>query len=189
MLDVAARSRYHGDRPEREIAHTDEAARTWSRYVTAPYASQEVFESAAFQRQYIEIRYEDVVLDPERTLRQLAAQLGVSFHPNMLSPESFSHASIVDNRWYTREMLEAPIHDESIGRWQGNLTLLQRAVVAHYCQIQLQSFGYERDRKWISASNASRPVNIAGDLWVGLRMLRRLLGTGISLGHSWITGR
>ncbi len=58
-----------------------EAARTWRRKIVRAHR----VGTALGPRRYLEIHYEDLVADPERTLRAACAFLGLAYTPDMLS--------------------------------------------------------------------------------------------------------
>jgi hypothetical protein len=92
--------------------------------------------------QYFDLRYEDLVVDPEQALTRLAAFL-------KLSPESVSvmltyheHVDETSTRYHPH--LTEPINDEQVSTWRddlddGEINFIEQET-AHY----LDQFGYER---------------------------------------------
>jgi protein-tyrosine sulfotransferase len=149
MVAVAEGYRLAREKVPTIIRNVEACSQTWSRYVSAPFERPKVFQSTEFQRKYIEIRYEDIIRDPEATLRYVCRRLEIDFSPNMLTPHLFTHDTIIDDFWYDQKMMEGPLSQRSIGRWRRDLTLIQRLIVAHYCQTYLQRFGYTENKSWI----------------------------------------
>ena len=187
MLAVGSRYRRQRESAPEFARHIESAAKTWTQYVSAPMADQKVFRSSEFQERYIEVRYEDIVHCPEATLKQLCAGLGIDFSPTMLSPDLYPHDGAIEGIWYTEEMMSAPIHDSSTGRWRRDLTLFQRIVVARYCQSYLQHFGYADDSKWVWDSSVERLAsNPVDDCLTVARLICKWLARRLRLSRTWI---
>ena len=95
------------------------------------------------------IKYEDLVLYPERTLRQITDFLDVEFHPAMLEHHKHPHDVKIDNLWYTHQEFWRPISQDSIGRWRQEWELWQRLLFAAAGEETLESLGYESGPEWI----------------------------------------
>jgi protein-tyrosine sulfotransferase len=84
---------------------------------------------------YLEVRYEDLVQDPEGVVRRLIEGLGEAFHPELLLDPAKSgkvHAN-------------APIRTRSMGRWHTDLTPEEQAVVQRIAGATLARLGYPSD--------------------------------------------
>jgi len=174
MIAVAERYRLaHGKLPT-IINNVEACSQTWSRYVSAPFEQPKVFQSTEFQRRYIEVRYEDIIQNPEATLKYLCRRLEIDFSPNMLTPHLFSHDTIIDDLWSDQTMMEGPLSQRSIGRWRRDLTLAQRIMVALCCQTHLQRFGYVENKRWIRENKGSNPtVKLPEDIFTIRRLAAR----------------
>jgi tetratricopeptide (TPR) repeat protein len=62
----------------------------------------------------LEVRYEDLVAEPETVARALLAFAGLDWQPGCLDPASRTGAIRTSSLWQVRE----PIHDRSVGRWR-----------------------------------------------------------------------
>jgi hypothetical protein len=108
------------------------------------------------------VRYENLVSDPEATLRTLCAGLALEFDPAMLSHHE------TERRWWDSEVQQAditqpltgqnhktnrnwqinqPIKSET-GRWRQNLTDEQKAQFKELAGDLLVRVGYEADKNW-----------------------------------------
>jgi PAS domain S-box-containing protein len=93
--------------------------------------------SLAGSSRYHEIRYEDLVADPERTLRGLLAFAGLAWDPRMLQADEASPTR--DGR---------PIYGGSAGRWRRELSAGEAEIVARHAGLLLADLGYETARDW-----------------------------------------
>ena len=174
MIAVAESYRRAQEEVPDIIKNVEACSQTWSRYVSAPLEETKVFRSTEFQSRYVEIRYEDIVQNPEATLRYLCRRLKIDFSPSMLSQHLFSHDAVVDDLWYDQTMMEGPLSQRSIGRWRRDLTLTQRIIVVHYCQTHLQGFGYVENKSWIRENKGSKlTVRGAADILTICRLAAR----------------
>lgn len=149
MMEVADLHEKHSRDIPPMINRIDSCAKTWREYVLAPRANKKVYESKEFQQHYFEIRYEELTHFPDEVIRQLCDWLGVDFSEKMTSHHLEDHEISYDNRWFTKEKLQASIHTESHERWEEELSFGQRLIVAYYCQPTLKALGYAHDKKWI----------------------------------------
>lgn len=70
---------------------------------------------------YTEIRYEDLVLHPERELRRLCAWIGEPFDPAMLAHEAKEH-DLAPGTESSAAQVGKPIYTSAIGRWKRDLS-------------------------------------------------------------------
>ena len=75
------------------------------------------------------VRYEDLVLDPQRTMSSLLSWLGESWDERCLAFHQLKNSVKTASVWQVRE----PLHDKSIGRWK------------HYRKQFTDAFGTEVD--------------------------------------------
>ncbi len=90
-------------------------------------------------RTYYEIRYENLVLDPESTLKDLCDFLGESFHPAMLD-----HTALATQVIQADGHLEVtqPIRTTSLGRWKVEMDPFRKKLADHVAGPTLQLLGY-----------------------------------------------
>lgn len=187
MIAVAESYRLAQEKVPTIIKNVEACSQTWSRYVSAPLEETKVFHSTEFQRRYVEIRYEDIVQNPEDTLKYLCRRLKIDFSPSMLSQHLFLHDAVIDDFWYDQTMMEGPLSQRSIGRWRRDLTLIQRIIVAHCCQTHLQRFGYVENKSWIRENKNSKiTVKRAEDILTICRLAARSPLFVVSLLRAWI---
>lgn len=70
------------------------------------------------ERRYREVRYEDLTLDPEGTLRELCAWLGEAFEPAMLEYHKSSRRHIPDSEKAVHPRLSGEVDRLRVERWR-----------------------------------------------------------------------
>lgn len=91
---------------------------------------------------YMEIRYEDLVLQPERTLRGLFVFLAEPWAPEVMArtePAGLPGAELDST---------AAISDSRLGRWRKDLTPAERQVFKRLANPLLVELGYAADDRW-----------------------------------------
>lgn len=96
------------------------------------------------------LRYEDLVLQPEATLRELCDRLGLQFDPAMLEVRQVNSSH--------DPVSQAPsgMRPEAIDRWRRALTRAEVAATERICRSLMDEFGYPR------ASTRIAPVGELG---------------------------
>jgi hypothetical protein len=92
----------------------------------------------------LEVRYEDLVLETEDTLRKICQFIGEAFEPQMLS-----WGRIVDEQVPSREQirhtkLKSRIGPEAVGRWTREMSAREIFICEAYMGSHLTRLGYER---------------------------------------------
>jgi hypothetical protein len=107
---------------------------------------------------YLEIRYEDLVIDPARELRGICAFLGEDYSPLMTVPDRNGTAgSDSPTRWQTE------ITSGRLSLWEKQLTAPQVAQIEWMLGPEMERFGYNRH-----ASPASALTVLGGASWAAL---------------------
>lgn len=92
---------------------------------------------------YYEVRYEDLVFDPENTLRGLLHFIGVEWDGHIV--EADVHAA---------EKTNGPLFQSSVGRWRKDLSDAEMESIKPICGNLLDTLRYEEGAEWASASAA-----------------------------------
>ncbi len=91
---------------------------------------------AAYPNRYCMVRYEELVSNPETTLRELCAFLGAKFSAAMLTNQVNINSSYADAR-------QAPGFDkQAIDRWRGHLHPLVRQWFQFWCRTSDSRYTY-----------------------------------------------
>jgi Flp pilus assembly protein TadD len=75
---------------------------------------------ATLDQRLTEVRYEQLIADPEKELRRVLAVLGMEWHPDVISPTNSKGYVATASRQQVRE----PIHGRSLDRWRNYATEL-----------------------------------------------------------------
>lgn len=90
-----------------------------------------------------EVIYEDLVRDPESTIRALCAAVGLSFRAELLRHSDQPH-SVYGASHLSMKRIREPIDSSSIGRWQRDLTSEQVDEFMATAGDTMAMLGYER---------------------------------------------
>lgn len=92
------------------------------------------------QDRIIRVRYEDLLLQPEQTLRTLCAFIGLSYDPAMVCG-----TSAVVTAYNTRQqrLVGTGLHTSRIDAWRKSLTPRQVEIIEFLTGNMLELFGYE----------------------------------------------
>ncbi|MDX1662555.1 MAG: sulfotransferase [Candidatus Promineifilaceae bacterium] len=140
----------------------------WARDVEA---GREAGQALGAER-YLEVCYEELVQQPEPTIRQIIAFLNESFHPAVLDHTSLARKVVGAHSH--REVWE-PIFTTSVGRWRREMTPFQKKLANRVAGATLSAAGYElaRTAPW-SAAEQVRFALLAGRYHL-VALIRRLL--------------
>ncbi|MGA2213429.1 MAG: sulfotransferase [Bryobacteraceae bacterium] len=96
---------------------------------------------------YLQVRYEELVTQPEPQLQRICAFVGEDYSPAMLVPNWDPSAELF---WFRRA--EEPVTTERLGTWRDELTPDQVALIEWVVGREMQTFAYEasghRPRRW-----------------------------------------
>jgi len=89
----------------------------------------------------MEVRYENLVKDPENTIKQVTEFLGIDYSPIML--DYWKLPSTVEHKYKNFHVnLGKPVFASSIGKWRERLTKQQQDYVIRHLAVDLQKLGY-----------------------------------------------
>ena len=112
-------------------------ARSWLRAVRAAQAF-----GARHPGQYLEVRYEDLVREPDPVIRRVATFLDLAFDERMLRHHEFDlRLGDVDRHPRIQGAREA-VYQTSVGRWRTDLDAHQIAELDRLLQPALTALGY-----------------------------------------------
>ena len=114
------------------------AAAWWARGVRVGLAAQR-----RYPQQVLTVRYEDLVADPEATVRAVCAHVRLGYNSEMLAIERAGPGKIVSEQaaWYTG--VSSPISTAASGRWRTTMSEEDRRVVVAVAGPELEQLGYE----------------------------------------------
>ena len=97
---------------------------------------------------YYELRYEDLVVEPEATLRLLCEFIGEQFFEQMLDPQTAKGDNMDAGRLVNNHNSKDKISTQSIGRWQNGLGYKDRCDFIDVAGELLISLDYVKDHSW-----------------------------------------
>ncbi len=113
-------------------------ARKWTRYIEALEAAR----AALPPGQFLQLRYEDLVADPERTTRDVCAFLGIPFSDTMLDFHLGADRYVTDSRNIAN--LARPVMRDNPGKWRTGMSPRDLRIFEAVAGDTLTRAGYER---------------------------------------------
>lgn len=99
------------------------------------------FQKLILPSQYLEVRYENLVREPELVLLKVSDFIGIEYNPRML--DYWKLPSTIEHKYKPfHQNLGKPVFDSSIGKWQERLTVEQKEYVLKNLSAELQELGY-----------------------------------------------
>ena len=94
---------------------------------------------------FLEVRYEDLVRQPEDKLREICSFLGEDYDPEILSYADEATNVVPDEslKWH-RKSVKLP-DPNKIGAWQRKLTASEKIIFDDVAGDTLELFGYDRE--------------------------------------------
>jgi hypothetical protein len=98
-------------------------------------------------KSFLEIRYEDLVLATESTLRRLCAFLEEDFEPQMLKHHEGAKDAMPEDslRWHASSV--SKVDESKAFEWKTGMSLADRCIFEDIAGPTLELFGYERERR------------------------------------------
>jgi protein-tyrosine sulfotransferase len=92
-------------------------------------------------QQYIEVRYEDLVNQPEEILQQIAQFMNITYTPRML--DYWKLPTTIEHKYHDfHRNLGKPVTNKSVGRWKERLSAKQQQYILPRITEQLEKYGY-----------------------------------------------
>lgn len=133
------------------------------------------YRSTPLAQRLIDVRYEDLVVDTERTIRTVCDFLGEPFEAAMLERQSGAQARVPERERHAHAKLSRAPQRSDIERWKTEMSLRELLIAEAFMGHGLRRMGY---RPWFDSR-----------AWVPLLALARVACTlGIPLGgRVWRT--
>jgi hypothetical protein len=110
---------------------------------------------------YLEVRYEALVTDPENEVRKICAFLGEQYDPGMIVGDG-----MFNRQFDTTGRSTKAISSSSLDAWKTELTPAQVSQIEWVVGAELETFGYPRYAKSISAPAIVAGIAYAAFDWV-----------------------
>jgi len=97
----------------------------------------------ALPERFLRLSYEDLVRAPDAALGRICEFLELPCDAAMLAPKEAHpvHFFGTGKAWHAR--LRAPLDTRSIGKWQGQLSASDVALISHFCRETAAQLGYD----------------------------------------------
>lgn len=98
---------------------------------------------------YLEVKYDELVTNPERTVRSVCAFLGISFHQIMLDLERYTGKT--GEPWTANSSFEdgvRTLRGDFAGRWRDLLDPSEMRTIEQWCGAEMDALGYRRSTGW-----------------------------------------
>ena len=118
--------------------HVFPLARRWEQYLAAAEQARAYLGDDSFYQ----LRYEDLVLDPERELRRVCAFLGEEFEPLMLAYHQAQNTAHSERR--NANNLRCPVMSNNVGKWRTEMTDRELRIFEALGGAGLERCGYAR---------------------------------------------
>ena len=118
---------------------------TRARYWKTTITRIRQFSQKLDNQRYFEVRYEDVIIDPQKTLKEICNFLKEDFSRNMVHHHINASKHITKNEKSRNihQNLLKPIITTNISKWKKENSLFTNIIVQHYIGDILLCFGYE----------------------------------------------
>lgn len=108
--------------------------------------------NAIFKSNYLEVRYEDLIVNVERELIAICDFLGINFQPQMCQPEKYAGDLVRPDEMQWKSNVLNPVDKENVGKWKSGFTSKQLFIVESILNDILIQMSYGR----VSAKNAAK---------------------------------
>lgn len=108
----------------------------------------------SFGARYMEVRYEELLAEPERVLRNVAMHVGFAYSDEMLAFQQSAGELVHESERAWKIETMGPLLRDNIGKWQNGLTDWQVQLTEHVCSEAFDWFGYERAEDTMELSRA-----------------------------------
>lgn len=122
--------------------HLPRSAESWQRKTELVHKM-----GAMIPGNFLEIRYEDLVLDAEKTLREICIFLGEAFEPQMLRYHENAREQIPEQSLQWHHNSTAELNPEKVFEWKRIMSKNDRIIFESIAGDSLELFGYERENR------------------------------------------
>jgi len=119
------------------VSSAQAAARYWLREVTA---GRQILAHPEAAKNYLELRYEDLILNPEKSLKKVFEHLGEAWEPSVLEFHQFDRNLAGES---SAQQVNQPLHSEALERWRSELSPGQISEIDEITAALRGELGYD----------------------------------------------
>jgi hypothetical protein len=101
------------------------------------------YRSSPLADRLLDVRYEDLVLETEKTIRRICDFLGESFEPAMLDFQRAAEAGVPEREQHAHGKLGRAPRPSDIDRWKTEMSLREVLIVEAFLRDGLRQMGYK----------------------------------------------
>ena len=120
--------------------------RIWKKHVVSA-------ETSSHRHNFLQVRYESLIEDPESILRRVLERAGEEYTPLLLEAGDAKE----DNEWWF-ERANKPLQSTRIGKWRGQLSDEEVSIVEWLASDEMSRFGYDRETSTTSLLTSSKAL-------------------------------
>jgi len=120
-------------------SNTLECAQKWRERLFTNLKMGEILGS----ERYFLLRYEDMVLEPQATLRKVCEFIGLSYSDDMLQYANMVDEKVPEDKRWLWPALSKPLQSSKCFQWKSKMDLKRRVVFEGEARAMLNQLGYE----------------------------------------------
>jgi hypothetical protein len=127
------------------IEYTRDPQKAAEYWVSSVQRGRMAGKDPAVEPRYFEILYENMVLDPIPTLKQLFSFIDEPWDPTVINFHEHEHKLTGES---SADQVSRPLHSRSIGRWQKELKENEKELIKKIAGSLLIELGYANNFDW-----------------------------------------
>lgn len=125
--------------------YTQDVKKAAEYWASAVRIGREAQKDPMIRSNYLEIRYEDLVTDPEKTLKPVFTFIGEPWDPDVLNYYEKKRNLAGESSAY---QVSKPLYKKAIGRWVNDLRPSEKNLVKEVIGELLIEIGYAENLNW-----------------------------------------
>lgn len=126
-----------------------------------------------FGERFIELKYEDLIANPQVELEKVLQKIGVKFEPTMLEFYKNDNSLVAEDEKKWKGNVSKPLQSSNSGKWKESLTVREAALVQKGLRSFFEEMGYERVQEKPSQARRLK-VKVLQKLFAGKTLKEQL---------------
>jgi hypothetical protein len=127
------------------LDYTKDVRKAAENWVSAIRTARNSLRNPVVKKNYLEVRYENLVQNPEATLRQLFGFIKEPWDPRVLDYHKYKHNLEGES---SAEQVSIPLYKTAVRRWVRDLKDADKETVKEVAGGLLIELGYAEDLSW-----------------------------------------